>query len=210
MTAIEDLTSASFRQLPEEKREAIARAARAEFAARGFERASTNRIVLACGIAKGSLWNYFDGKEGLFLYLHALAGRAMLERLRAARGRIAAGGGPLDRLSRAVELSLELYEADPECYRFSLTLAEPDARHLIPRYASLFPPGDGEELFASLVAPEGSGTDPALARALRWMLVGIKFEMQARIGSGIGPAELRAELKSALASLSGLFKGVDA
>lgn len=40
-----------------------------EFAAYGYDLASTNRITQACGISKGVLFKYFGDKEGLFLWL---------------------------------------------------------------------------------------------------------------------------------------------
>jgi TetR/AcrR family transcriptional regulator len=59
----------TFVNLPPEKRENIVRAAVAEFAERGYQRASINNIVKRLGIAKGSLYQYFDNKEALFLHV---------------------------------------------------------------------------------------------------------------------------------------------
>jgi AcrR family transcriptional regulator len=59
----------TFFNLPEKKREKIIRAAVEEFAANGYKRASLNTIVREAGIAKGSLYQYFEHKEALFLYL---------------------------------------------------------------------------------------------------------------------------------------------
>lgn len=59
----------TFFNLPAEKRERIVRAAVAEFAASGYTRASLNTIVRKAGISKGSLYQYFEDKEALFLYL---------------------------------------------------------------------------------------------------------------------------------------------
>ena len=59
----------TFVNLPPEKREGILRAAVAEFAEQGYQRASLNNIVKQLGIAKGSLYQYFDNKEALFLHV---------------------------------------------------------------------------------------------------------------------------------------------
>ena len=59
----------TFLNLGEEKRRRIVRAALSEFAEKGYSKASVNAIVKATGIAKGSLYQYFHGKEQLFLYL---------------------------------------------------------------------------------------------------------------------------------------------
>jgi TetR/AcrR family transcriptional regulator len=59
----------TFLNLSEDKRRRIVRAALSEFAEKGYSKASVNAIVKATGIAKGSLYQYFNSKEQLFLYL---------------------------------------------------------------------------------------------------------------------------------------------
>lgn len=59
-----------FENLDQEKRERILNAAMAEFALRGYEKASTNEIVKNAGISKGLLFHYFKSKKQLFLYLY--------------------------------------------------------------------------------------------------------------------------------------------
>ncbi len=59
----------TFFNLPPEKQENILAAAVAEFAEQGYQRASVNSIVRRLGIAKGSLYQYFDNKEALFLHV---------------------------------------------------------------------------------------------------------------------------------------------
>ncbi len=58
-----------FAKLPPEQQQAIVRAARDEFAGRGFHEASLNRVIEAAGISKGSMYYYFDGKEDLYVYI---------------------------------------------------------------------------------------------------------------------------------------------
>jgi AcrR family transcriptional regulator len=55
--------------LPDEKRNTIINAAIDEFAEYGLENASTNRIVAASGISKGSFYQYFEDKQDVFMYL---------------------------------------------------------------------------------------------------------------------------------------------
>jgi len=59
---------------PDEKRDRIIVAAIKEFAAKGYEKASTNAITAEAGIAKGLLFHHFGSKKQLFLGLvqHAL------------------------------------------------------------------------------------------------------------------------------------------
>src|SRR5699024_4265191 len=58
-----------FHNLTVEKQEQITNAAMKVFSQNGFEKASTNEIIKVANISKGSLFNYFDSKRGLYLYL---------------------------------------------------------------------------------------------------------------------------------------------
>jgi AcrR family transcriptional regulator len=58
-----------FHKLPPDRQQAILRAAFDEFAARGFNAASLNRIIDSAGISKGSMYYYFDGKEELYAHV---------------------------------------------------------------------------------------------------------------------------------------------
>lgn len=55
------------------KREAVIQAALMEFAQEPFEKASLSRIVEKCGIAKGSMYQYFADKLDLYTYIVDLA-----------------------------------------------------------------------------------------------------------------------------------------
>lgn len=63
----------TFFNLGPAKREAIIDAAVREFARQPYEQASLTKIVETCGIAKGSMYQYFDGKRDLYLYIVDLA-----------------------------------------------------------------------------------------------------------------------------------------
>ena len=58
----------TFFNLSEEKREQVFRTAIDELAAYPYAAAGINRIVARAGIAKGSFYQYFEGKKDLFLY----------------------------------------------------------------------------------------------------------------------------------------------
>lgn len=58
-----------FENLNDKKQKKILNAALKEFASNGFEKASTNVIVKEAGISKGSLFNYFNSKKDLYIYL---------------------------------------------------------------------------------------------------------------------------------------------
>lgn len=55
-----------FDELKPERQEQLLRAAADEFADRGFEAASLNRIIARAGTSKGSLYYYFEDKADLF------------------------------------------------------------------------------------------------------------------------------------------------
>lgn len=67
------MPTATWDRLPTERRDAIVAAAEAEFSAKGFSRGSLNVIAREAGVAKGSLFQYFDDKLDLFAHLSDLA-----------------------------------------------------------------------------------------------------------------------------------------
>jgi len=56
-----------FNRIPEQKRNRILQAAIQEFASYGYENANTNKIAKQANISVGSLFQYFENKEDLFL-----------------------------------------------------------------------------------------------------------------------------------------------
>ncbi|MFP8878690.1 MAG: TetR/AcrR family transcriptional regulator [Myxococcota bacterium] len=56
-----------FDSLASERQLVILRAAAAEFAGRGFDSASYNRIIQNSGVSKGAMYYYFDDKRDLYL-----------------------------------------------------------------------------------------------------------------------------------------------
>ncbi|MBI5520724.1 MAG: TetR/AcrR family transcriptional regulator [Desulfovibrio sp.] len=63
----------TFDKLDPQKRGRVLEESLAEFAEHGYHQASVNRIVGRLGIAKGSLFQYFGSKEGLFRHLFSRA-----------------------------------------------------------------------------------------------------------------------------------------
>ncbi len=60
---------ATFFNLPEEKRQNVIDAALEEFALYDYKTASLSRMVEKAGIAKGSMYQYFENKKDLYLFL---------------------------------------------------------------------------------------------------------------------------------------------
>jgi TetR/AcrR family transcriptional regulator len=65
--------SPTFINLPEAKRERIVAAATREFSEKGYQGASINSLVDHLGISKGSIFQYFTSKKGLFLFIFQAA-----------------------------------------------------------------------------------------------------------------------------------------
>lgn len=63
----------TFFNLDPKRRETVIKAALEEFAAFPYEQASLSKIVENCGIAKGSMYQYFEDKCDLYLYVVDLA-----------------------------------------------------------------------------------------------------------------------------------------
>jgi AcrR family transcriptional regulator len=63
----------TFAHLSADKQERVLGAALTEFAEQGYHQASLNRLVARAGIAKGSLYQYFPNKEGIFRHVFRLA-----------------------------------------------------------------------------------------------------------------------------------------
>lgn len=59
----------TFQNVEPAKQQLILNAALQEFTEKGFDLASTNKIVKEAGIGKGMLFYYFENKKGLFDYL---------------------------------------------------------------------------------------------------------------------------------------------
>lgn len=68
----------TFLNLPEEKRKAFIEIALDEFANHDYNTASVSKIVEKAGIAKGSVYQYFEDKQDLFMYLLDFANQEML------------------------------------------------------------------------------------------------------------------------------------
>ena len=76
------MPSTTFFHLPEEKRQRLLEAARAEFVRVPYGEASINRIIREAGIPRGSFYMYFTDKEDLFRYLMETYGELLIQRMR--------------------------------------------------------------------------------------------------------------------------------
>lgn len=111
----------TFHKLSAEKRARFIDAAIDEFAAHPYDQASISRVVARLEIAKGSVYQYFDNKQELFLYLVDEGAR----RKRAALGVIPAGLDFWDRLAALYCAGLDFQAAEPRWARLLERAAEP-------------------------------------------------------------------------------------
>jgi TetR/AcrR family fatty acid metabolism transcriptional regulator len=86
-----------------DKRDAILRAAIETFAARGFFNAQVADVARAAGVAAGTVYLYFRGKDDLLISIFE---RTMKEAIAAGRGSVSAKGTPLERLREIARLHL--------------------------------------------------------------------------------------------------------
>jgi AcrR family transcriptional regulator len=105
----------TFRNLPEEKQRRITTAAVHEFAEYGFKQASVNRIVKETGIAKGSLYQYFAGKEAL--YLHVFTDFIELVKQTVKANEPTDAGDVFSRIRFVIQAGLRFIRTHPEYFR---------------------------------------------------------------------------------------------
>ncbi len=71
----------TFMRLRGEKQENIMRAAIHEFVENGFDRTRVEDIAAAAGVAKGSIYQYFEDKKDLFIYCSEWGLRVFMDKL---------------------------------------------------------------------------------------------------------------------------------
>lgn len=107
----------AFGKIPAEKRERILMTAAREFAALGFSSANINVIAKKAGISIGSMYNYFDSKESLFLTINDLSYHLIESILSAADLQEGSLFDKFERLLRAVQVYARLYPEFNQIYQ---------------------------------------------------------------------------------------------
>jgi TetR/AcrR family transcriptional regulator len=108
--------SETFEKIPADEQERIRQAALQEFAQNGYRRASTNAIVKAAGIPKGTLFYFFGSKRKLFLYLLDDAIRKYIAFVQTDRGELPRE--LFERLLAREQVKLRFAAAYPLLFRF--------------------------------------------------------------------------------------------
>ncbi len=111
----------TFNKLDEGKKSKILDAAVDEFARHGFRQASVNRMVERIGIAKGSLFQYFGSKEGLFKVIFDYAVELVRQSLREVK-KETGGADFFERIKESVLAGIRFIERHPRVYRIYLKM----------------------------------------------------------------------------------------
>jgi AcrR family transcriptional regulator len=114
-------TSSTFENLPPNKQERILDGALSEFADKGYARASLNTLVARLGIAKGSIFQYFTDKAGLFRHVFDFAVQRVKDHLRQVR-ESTRGLDFSSRLHLSMAAGLELIEENPRLFNLYLRI----------------------------------------------------------------------------------------
>ncbi len=122
----------TFNNLPAAKRLRIEAALAREFAIHGYRKASLNTVVKSLGIAKGSLYQYFDGKESIFLCVFD----RFTDQVKAMLKRPAAGEeeGLWETLRQTMRAGLTFIDTYPDLYQLYLNVL---FEHEVPRREEL-------------------------------------------------------------------------
>lgn len=115
-------TTNTFRNLPEPKQERILDGALSEFADKGYARASLNTLVGRLGISKGSIFQYFGDKGGLFSQVFDFAVQKVKRHLRGVR-ESTRGRDVFTRLRLSLVAGLDLMESNPRLFKLYLKIA---------------------------------------------------------------------------------------
>ncbi len=113
----------TFLNLPDEKRERFVAAALDEFARHPYDTASVSAIIARLGIAKGSVYQYFDGKRDLFQWLAFESFRR--KKAAVTLQQVPPGSTFFDRLELQYRAGLDFWRADPLWARLGLRMFEP-------------------------------------------------------------------------------------
>jgi AcrR family transcriptional regulator len=110
-----------FLRLREPKREKILEGAVEEFSRYGFRQASLNRLAQSLGISKGSLFQYFGNKEGLFLFIFDHAVALVRKRLAQVKEETAESDF-YEKIRRSLAAGVDFIRRHPRVYRIYLKM----------------------------------------------------------------------------------------
>ncbi|MBP8644834.1 MAG: TetR/AcrR family transcriptional regulator [Syntrophobacteraceae bacterium] len=113
--------SRTFSKLENDKQQRILDTAIEEFARHGFRQASVNRMVQSLGIAKGSIFQYFGNKEGLFQVIFNYAVEMVRRSLRQVKQETAESDF-FERIRKSLLAGIFFIERHPRIYQIYLKM----------------------------------------------------------------------------------------
>ena len=178
--------------------QALERAARALFSARGFEATSIDEIAARAGVAKGAFYHHFAAKEEIFVrVLDGVQAELAALPLPAASRRIA---DPLDRIADAV-LRWLLAASEPE--RKRILLVDGPAVIGWQRWREIDAKYFGAGARAAVAGVLGEGASAREVEALAHLLLGAVMEGALVCASAPDPRRAARDVTAALRRLLG-------
>lgn len=110
------------------KRKMIMEAAFRLFTEKGFAATSTAQLAQEAGVAEGTIFRHFSGKEDIFAELIADLRHEIVRRFEAEMASSAAPASPLEEICRAIRVFLNMIRADGQLY--ALFFADAPARYI--------------------------------------------------------------------------------
>lgn len=121
------LAKKTFCNLPHEKQRKIVDVAIQEFATRGYQKASINTMIASLGIAKGSIYQYFENKEGLFRYIFEYGVRLLKDNVHQTEGAASPEQDTFTKIQIFFSSAIEFVKKYPLIFRLYLrTVFESD------------------------------------------------------------------------------------
>lgn len=117
----ESSPKATFFNLPADKQQRVIDVAVQEFSERGYQQASINSMVSRLNIAKGSIYQYFENKKGLFLFIFDQAISIVRKRLKAVK-KNTEGEDFFIRTKKSLLAGVEFIDKHPALYRVYLRI----------------------------------------------------------------------------------------
>lgn len=174
------MSISTFENLPESDQDKIIQVCIEEFAVQGFKNASTNSIVKALGIPKGSIFYWFESKDNLYLYLVDICSKRFVAEL--ARAAEDWPNEILARLRIIIDTSFRFLENNPNHFRLFMSFMDGEARHLLnPYLQEHWNEGINiwGEWFKGVETSDFRASQEKVHQLLMWMVAGIKVEMYA-------------------------------
>ena len=182
----------AFFQLQPEKRDAVLKAALAEFGTHDFAAASLDRIVASAGISKGGLYEYIAAKDDLYLYCMELAWSRLYQYIKA---QLALANTPLpadilERFMTVSRIAIEWYLQNPVLLELIVRIARLPRDGLAARAETVFATHFAE-IFSGLAADRLAYPLQQVVDLVKWLLVKTRKDVLLEITAGRSPDEVR-------------------